>query len=115
MLTVRLPPDILNSVDELANKKGVSRAMLVRNILANCRKFDEFLEAEIAKGEDSRIQLEEDLARQVKANYGEELTPIIAHMMAETMRRVMDKVIKEMSHNAGKKERGKTKRSKVDS
>ena len=101
-LTVRLTSDILTSVDQLAHQKGVSRANLVRNILANCREFDEFLEAEVAKGVESRIQLEEDLALQVRENLNVEITPVMAKMMEEIMKNVMERVVKEIAQNKRK-------------
>jgi len=97
MLTVRLTSDILDSLDELAHRKGASRATMARNILANCERFDEFLQAETAKGMDNRIQLEEDLARQVQGALSQEVTPAIAPMIAEMMRRVMEQVVRELS------------------
>ena len=97
MLTVRLTSDILDSLDELAHRKGTSRATMARNILANCERFDEFLQAETAKGIGNRIRLEEDLARQVQVALSVEVAPAMAPMIAEMMRRVMEQVARELS------------------
>lgn len=97
MLTVRLSADVLGSLDQLAQRKGVSRATMARNILANCQRFDGFLQAETAKILDNRIQLEEDLARQVQGALSQEVTPAMAAMISEMMKRVMEQVARELS------------------
>ena len=97
MLTVRLTADILGSLDQLAHRKGISRATMARNILANCERFDEFLQAETTKSLDNRIRLEEDLARQVQGALSLEVTPAMATMIAEMMKRVMEQVVRELS------------------
>ena len=96
-MTVRITSEILGSLDQLAQRKGISRAAMARNILANCQRFDEFIQAETTKSMDSRIRLEEDLARQVQGALSLEVTPVMATMIAEMMKRVMEQVVRELS------------------
>jgi len=93
-IAVRVSNDVLKSVDEVAAKRGITRADLIRELLANCHSFYQFVEAEKAKQQTDKIVLDETLSQWIQNNMPANMTPEWIRYMAEIMRHVADNMKK---------------------
>ena len=96
LLTIRLTPEIIKSLDEVAAQNGVSRAALARNILANCGYFYNFLETKAMRQPENVAKIEKEIIGSIEKNLPEDITPELANMMGEMMRTVMHEVARKL-------------------
>jgi len=96
LLTIRLTPEIIKSLDEVAVQHGVSRAALARNILANCGYFYNFLETEAMRQPENVAKIENEMIENIEKSLPEGITPTLVNMMGEMMKRVMHEVAQKL-------------------
>ncbi|MFC1907110.1 hypothetical protein ACFLW8_03385 [Chloroflexota bacterium] len=95
VLTIRIPAEDLEALDDLAQQKGVSRATMARTILANSRRLYNYLET--LRGRNDDIRIAEDIARQMQAKLDEEITPDIADTVSGIMLDAITRVTEQIS------------------
>lgn len=84
-IAVRVTPDIIKSLDEVARQRGISRSMLIRDLLANCHALYKFLETERERQRSDRILLNGNLSQWVLDNMPEKINPELLHFIGEVM------------------------------
>ena len=94
-ISIRVPPEIIKSLDEVAVKRGITRPDLIREMLANCHSFYRFIETEKARQQTDRITLDGNLSQWILNNMPEEMTPEWVHFLGEVMHHVADKLVEE--------------------
>jgi len=94
-ISIRVPPEIIKSLDEVAAKRGITRPDLIREMLANCHSFYRFIETEKARQQTDRITLDGNLSQWILNNMPEEMTPEWVHFLGEVMHHVADKLVEE--------------------
>lgn len=92
-IAIRVPPEIVESLDEVATQRGISRSTLIRELLANCHSFYNFLESERAKQQSDRIILDGNLSEWILNNMPESMTPDWVHFLGEVMHHVAEKMV----------------------
>ena len=92
-VAVRVTPEIVKSLDEVATQRGISKSTLIRELLANCHSFYRFLESEKAKQQSDRIILDGNLSEWILNNMPESLTPDWVHFIAEVMHHAAEKMV----------------------
>jgi predicted transcriptional regulator len=65
LVTVRVTPEILKSLDEVASQQGISRSGLIRDLLENCHSLYRFLQSERERQRTDRIILDGNLSQWV--------------------------------------------------
>lgn len=63
MLSIRIEPELIQSLDEVAKLKKTTRSKLLRMLAQNAAAFYDFLIAEKAKQKAGVVKLNEDLTR----------------------------------------------------
>lgn len=97
-ITVRITPEIVKALDTLARQRGLSRSMIVRNLLTNCDACYRYLDSEREAQKPEMIKLEGEIAEEVVSTLPDEYsTP----KMAMTLSRVMRQVAEIMSEKGG--------------
>ena len=94
-IAVRVADDVIESLDEVAAKRGITRPDLIRELLANCHSFYQFIETEKARQQTDRITLDGNLSQWIKNNMPESMTPEWVRFLGEVMHHVADKMIAE--------------------
>jgi len=100
-VAVRVPPEIVKSLDEIAAERSISRSTLVKELLANCHSFHRFIESERVKQNADTIVLDGNLSKWIKNNMQENMTPEWLHFIGEVMHHVADEVIAEKARKPG--------------
>lgn len=95
LIAVRVSDDVVKSLDEVATQRGVTRSDLMREMLANCHSFFQFIEKERARQQTDRITLDNDLSQWVLNNMPEDMTPEWVHFLGEVMHHVADKLVEQ--------------------
>ena len=91
-IAVRVPPEIIKSLDEIATERGISRSTLIRELLANCHSFHRFIELERTRQKADTIVLDGNLSRWIKENMQENMPPEWLHFIGQVMHHVADEV-----------------------
>ncbi len=94
-IAIRVPPEIIKSLDEVAAQRGITRPTLIKELLANCHSFYRFIELEKARQQTDRITLDGNLSQWILNNMPEEMTPEWVHFLGEVMHHVADKLVEE--------------------
>ncbi len=94
-ISIRVPPEIIKSLDEVAAKRGITRPDLIREMLANCHSFYRFIETEKARQQTDRITLDGNLSQWILNNMPEDMTPEWVHFLGEVMHHVADKLVEQ--------------------
>ena len=94
-ISIRVPPEIIKSLDEVAVKRGITRPDLIRELLANCHSFYRFIETEKARQQTDRITLDGNLSQWILNNMPEDMTPEWVHLLGEVMHHVADKLVEQ--------------------
>lgn len=94
-ISIRVSPDIIKSLDEVAAKRGITRPDLIRELLTNCHSFYRFIEMEKARQQTDRITLDGNLSQWILNNMPEDMTPEWAHFLGEAMHHVADKLVEQ--------------------
>ncbi|MBM2825483.1 MAG: 1 protein [Dehalococcoidales bacterium] len=92
-ISIRVPPEIIKSLDEVAVERGITRPDLIRELLANCHSFYRFIETEKARQQTDRITLDDNLSEWILNHMPEEMTPEWVHFLGEVMHHVADKLV----------------------
>jgi predicted transcriptional regulator len=94
-ISIRVPPEIIKSLDEVAVKRGITRPVLIKELLANCHSFFKFIEMEKARQQTDRITLDGNLSEWIMNHMPEEMTPEWVHFLGEIMHHVADKLVEQ--------------------
>ncbi len=94
-VAVRVSDDVVKSLDEVAAKRGISRPDLVRELLANCHSFYNFIEMEKARQQTDRITLNGNLSKWILNNMPKDMTPEWVHFLGEAMHHVADNMVEQ--------------------
>src|SRR4030042_4608153 len=94
-IAIRLPPEIIKSLDEVAAQRSITRPALIKELLANCHSFYRFIELEKARQHTDRIILDGNLSQWILNNMPENMTPEWVRFLGEIMHHVADKMIAE--------------------
>jgi predicted transcriptional regulator len=74
LINVRVTPDILKSLDELASQQSVSRSDLIRDLLENCHSLYHFLQSERERQKTDKIVLDGNLSQWILDNIPAKMT-----------------------------------------
>ena len=99
LVTVRITPEILKSLDEVALQQGISRSGLIRDLLENCHSLYHFLQTERERQQTDRIILDGNLSQWVL----EHTPPGMTSEQLRFIRNIIDHAADKMS--AQEKER----------
>jgi predicted transcriptional regulator len=94
-ISIRVPPEIIKSLDEVALKRGITRPDLIRELLTNCHSFYHFIETEKARQQTDKIILDGNLSQWIQNNMPASMTPEWVRFLGEVMHHVADKMIAE--------------------
>ena len=87
-IAVRVPPDVIRSLDRVARKARITRPQLIRDLLSNCQPLYSFLQAERKRQQSERIALEGDISDWLLDNVPEGMTPDLMHFLGQAMHHV---------------------------
>lgn len=94
-IAIRVKPEIIQSLDEVARQLGITRSALIKEMLANCHSFYRFLETERARQQTDQIMLDGNLSDWILNHMPENMTPEWVRFMGEVMHHVADRMIAE--------------------
>ena len=95
-ILLRVTPEIIKGLDELAATRRISRSAVIRNLLTNCKIGYSFLESEWKAQEPRMIELEGQLTGEVIETLPSEYsTPETALVLSRIMRKVANKLSAE--------------------
>ena len=94
-IAIRVPQEIIKSLDEVAEQRGITRPALIKELLANCHSFYKFIEMEKARQQTDRITLDGNLSEWIMNHMPEEMTPEWVHFLGEVMHHVADKLVEQ--------------------
>jgi predicted transcriptional regulator len=94
-IAIRVPQEIIDSLDEVAAQRGITRPALIKELLANCHSFYKFIKAEKARQQTDRITLDDNLSEWIMKRMPEEMTPEWVHFLGEVMHHVADKLVEQ--------------------
>ncbi len=93
-IAVRVPPYVIQSLDELAAQSNVSRSQIVKELLENCHAFYKFIEIEKSKQQNSeKIDLDGNLTNWILNNMKDNMTPEWVHFIGEVMHHVANEMV----------------------
>jgi len=91
-IALRVPPEIVKSLDEVAVQSGKSRSKVIRDLLENCHSLYRFLEAERKRQQTEIIILDGNITGWVLDNIPEGVTPDLLHFLGQVMHHAADKM-----------------------
>ena len=94
-IAIRVPPEIIKSLDEVAAQRGISRPALIKELLANCNSFYRFIELEKARKQTDKITLDGNLSQWILNHMPEEMTPEWVHFLGEVMHHVAENMVEQ--------------------
>jgi hypothetical protein len=92
-IAVRVPPYVIESLDQLAAQSKVSRSQIIKELLENCHAFYKFIEMEKSRQNTGKIDLDGNLTDWILANMKEDMTPEWVHFIGEVMHHVADEMV----------------------
>ncbi len=92
-IAIRVPPEIIKSLDEVAAQRGITRPTLIKELLANCHSFYRFIELEKARQQTDKITLDGNLSEWILNHMPENMTPEWVHFLGEVMHHVADDMV----------------------
>jgi len=92
-IAVRVPPEVIKSLDEVATQRKISRSTVIKELLANCHSFYRFVEVERARQQTDRIILDGNLSQWILNNMPQNMTPEWVRFLGEVMHHVADEMI----------------------
>lgn len=95
LIGVRVSDDVVKSLDEVAQMRGITRPDLIRELLANCHSFYTFIETEKERQQTERITLNGNLSEWIMNHMPEDMTPEWVHFLGEVMHHVADKLVEQ--------------------
>ncbi len=100
LIAVRVTPDVLKSLDEVASNQSISRSVLIRDLLENCHSLYRFLQSERERQKTDRIVIDGNLSQWVLEN--------MPHGMSEQQVRFIGRVMDHAADMMVTQGRGKT-------
>jgi hypothetical protein len=91
-IAVRVPPEVIESLDNVAERSGKTRSKIIRELLENCHSLYRFLEAERKRQQTERIALDGNITDWVLNNIPEGVTPDLLHFLGQVMHHAADRV-----------------------
>jgi len=98
-IAVRVAPEIIKSLDEIALERHISRSTLVKELLANCHSFHRFIQVERARQYSNNVVLDGNLSRWVMNNMQDNMQPEWLHFIGEVMHHVAEEVTIQKERN----------------
>ena len=92
LIAIRVPPQVIESLDEVAAQRDISRSKLIRDLLANCRSLYRFLEAERKRQHTEEILLDRDVSEWVVDNMPKGTSPDMLHFFGQVMHHAADRM-----------------------
>ena len=92
-IAIRVSPEVIKSLDEVAAQRNITRSALIKELLSNCHSFYRFIELERARQHTDRIILDGNLSQWILNNMPENMTPEWVRFLGEIMHQVADKMI----------------------
>ena len=93
LVAVRVTPDILKSLDEVAVQQGISRSVLIRDLLENCHSLYRFLQSERERQQTDRIMLDGNLSQWVLENMPHGMTSQQVRFIGEVINHAADMLV----------------------
>ena len=100
-IAVRVPPYVIESLDQLAAQSNVSRSQIVKQMLENCHAFYKFIELEKTKQNSEKVDLDGNLTNWVLSNMKEDMTPEWVHFIGEVMHHVANEMVARKQKDQG--------------
>lgn len=94
-IAIRVPPEVIESLDEVAVARGITRPALIKELLANCHSFYKFIETEKVRQQTDQITLDGNLSEWIMNHMPEQMTPQWVHFLGEVMHHVADKLVEK--------------------
>jgi predicted transcriptional regulator len=91
-IAVRVPPEVIESLDQVAERSGQSRSRVIRDLMENCHSLHRFLEAERKRQQTERIALDGNITDWVLNNIPQGVTPDLLHFLGQVMHHAADRV-----------------------
>jgi hypothetical protein len=92
-IAVRVPPYVIESLDQLAAQSNVSRSQIIKELLENCHAFYKFIEMEKSRQHSEKIDLDGNLTDWILSNMKADMTPEWVHFIGEVMHHVADEMV----------------------
>jgi len=102
LIVVRVVPDVIKSLDEVASQQGISRSVLIRDLLENCHSLYCFLQSERARQQTDRIILDGNLSQWVLERMPHGMSSEQMHFIADVMNHaadMMDQTVEKEKEN----------------
>lgn len=93
LIAVRVTPNILKSLDEVAVQQGISRSALIRDLLENCHSLYRFLQSERERQQTDRIILDGNLSQWVLENMPHGMTSAQVRFIGEVINHAADMLV----------------------
>ena len=103
-ISIRLPPEIIGSLDEVASQRGMTRSALIKELLSNCHNFYRFIESEKLRQQSERLTLNGNLSKWILDHMPENTTPELIHFLGEVMHHAAESMVAEGKKRAKKKD-----------
>lgn len=92
LIAIRVPPDVIESLDEVAAQSGKSRSKVMRDLLENCHSLYRFLEAERKRQQTEKIVLDGNITEWVLNNIPDGVTSDLLHFLGQVMHHAADRM-----------------------
>ena len=100
-IAVRIPPEVVKSLDEIATERGITRSALIKELLANCHSFHRFIEIERSRQDSGKVVLNGNLAKWITNNMQDNMTPETLHFIGEVMHHVAEDIAAQKDDGNG--------------
>lgn len=91
-IAVRVAPDVIKSLDEVAAQSGKSRSKVIRDLMENCHSLYRFLEAERKRQQTEKIVLDGNITDWVLDNIPNGVNSDMLHFLGQVMHHAADRV-----------------------
>jgi hypothetical protein len=85
VLSARIEPEYIASLDAVAESQGISRSKLLREFALNAATLYEFLKAEKERQHTDKITLNGNISQWIVEHTPAQVTPEFMHFLAEVM------------------------------
>ena len=85
MLSIRIEPELIQSLDDVARLKKTTRSKLLRTLAQNAASFYDFIIAEQAKQKSGAVKLNEDLTQWILEQSPSEVNSKMMRFMSQVL------------------------------
>jgi len=101
LVSVRVTPEIIKSLDEVALRQGISRSGLIRDLLENCHSLYRFLLSERERQRTDKITLDGNLSQWVLEHTPPGMTSEQLRFIRDVLDHAADKMSEQEKDKAG--------------